>query len=200
MTLFHSLTITDVHSETRDCVVLTLEPGKQDRDKFRFTQGQYLTFRREFDGVELRRNYSICAGVDDGKLRVGIKYVDGGSFSSWANDNIKVGDRLEAMLPRGNFHVPLNENAEKHYLCLAGGSGITPILSIIKTTLAREPNSQITLIYCNSSIQSVMFREELEDIKNENLGRFSVLHILGSGARDIDLFSGRLDEIGRAHV
>ena len=193
MARFHSLEVTDVRRETRDAVVVTLAPAPEDRDAFDFTQGQYLTFRRQFDGEELRRSYSICAGRDEGVLKVGIKRVDGGCFSTWANENLAVGDRLEAMPPMGTFFTPIEPEAEKHYLGFAGGSGITPVLSLIKTTLAREPRSSFTLVYANRQISSIMFREELEDLKNTYLGRFSVLHVLESEAQDIDLFTGRVD-------
>jgi ring-1,2-phenylacetyl-CoA epoxidase subunit PaaE len=193
MARFHPLEVTDVKRETRDAVVVTLKPRSDDPALFDFVQGQYLTFRREFDGVELRRSYSICAGKDDGVLQVGIKRVDGGAFSTWANETLKAGDILEAMPPMGTFHTPLDAAAEKHYLGFAGGSGITPVLSIIKTVLAREPKSRFTLVYANRQISSIMFREELEDVKNIYLGRLSVLHVLESEAQDIDLFTGRID-------
>ncbi|MCM2293924.1 phenylacetate-CoA oxygenase/reductase subunit PaaK [Allorhizobium sp. BGMRC 0089] len=193
MARFHSLTVTDIRRETRDAVVVTLRPSEEDRAAFDFTQGQYLTFRRKFDDEELRRSYSICAGKDEGVLKVGIKRVEGGCFSTWANENLKVGETLEAMPPMGTFHTPLDPAASRHYLGFAGGSGITPVLSIIKTVLAREPHSRFTLVYANRQISSIMFREELEDLKNLYLGRFSVLHVLKSEAQDIDLFTGRID-------
>ena len=188
---FHPLTVTDIHRTIRDAVVLTLKPDNP--DKFHFKQGQYLTFRKELDGVELRRNYSICAGLDDAAIQVGIKRVDGGAFSTFANQDLKIGDRLEAMPPKGNFHTPIDQSADKTYLGFAGGSGITPILSIIKTVLAREPGSTFTLVYANRAVHTIMFREELEDLKNRYMNRLTVLHILESG-QDIDLFSGRLDQ------
>ncbi len=193
MARFHPLTVTDIRRETRDAVVVTLTPSAEDSPVFAFTQGQYLTFRHMFDGEELRRSYSICAGTDEGCLKVGIKRVDGGCFSTWANQNLKVGDTLEAMPPMGTFFTGLEPENAKNYLGFAGGSGITPLLSIIKTVLGREPRSRFTLIYANRQISSIMFREELEDLKNLYLGRFSVLHVLESEAQDIDLFTGRID-------
>lgn len=193
MARFHSLQVADVRRETRDAVVVTLVPSEEDRAVFDFTQGQYLTFRRAFDGEELRRSYSICAGRDEGFLRVGIKRVDGGCFSTWANEELRVGDTLEAMPPMGAFFTALEPEKAKHYLGFAGGSGITPVLSIIKTVLAREPNARFTLVYANRQISSIMFREELDDLKNVYLGRFSVIHVLESEAQDIDLFTGRID-------
>ncbi len=193
MSRFHPLTVTDVRRETRDAVVVTLAPAETDRTLFDFTQGQYLTFRRRFDDEELRRSYSICSGKDDGVIKVGIKRVDGGHFSTWANESLKVGDTLEAMPPMGHFFTALEPDVPKHYLGFAAGSGITPLLSIIKTVLAREPQARFTLVYANRQISSIMFREELDDLKNTYLGRFSVLHILRSEAQEIDLFTGRVD-------
>ena len=193
MARFLPLKVTDVRRETRDAVVLTLAPRDEDRALFGFTQGQYLTFRRSFDGEELRRSYSICAGVDDGCLQVGIKRVDGGAFSTWVNENLAPGDEIEAMPPMGKFSMPLDPDAARHYVGFAAGSGITPVLSIVKTVLRREPKSRFTLVYANRQISSIMFREELEDLKNLYLGRFSVLHVLESEAQEIDLFTGRID-------
>lgn len=191
MARFFPLTVTDVKRDTRDSVVLTLAPPPG--EDFSFIQGQYLTFRRVFDGEEMRRSYSICAGVDDGILRVGVKKVDGGWFSSWANDELKVGDALEAMKPMGNFYSPLKPAEARRYLAFAGGSGITPMISLVRTILAAEPKSTFTLVYGNRSTSAIMFREELEDLKNVHMGRLSVVHVLESEAADIDLFSGRLD-------
>ncbi|TDK43823.1 2Fe-2S iron-sulfur cluster-binding protein [Antarcticimicrobium luteum] len=190
MARFHDLTVTDIHKTIRDAVVVTLKPQQGDEAAFDFIQGQYLTFRHEFDGEELRRSYSICAGKDDGLLQVGIKRVDGGAFSTWANEDLKVGDRVEAMAPMGTFHTPIDPNAERSYLGFAGGSGITPVLSILKTTLSREPKSSFTLVYANKGVNTIMFREELEDLKNLYMGRLNIIHILETDAQDIDLFTG----------
>lgn len=193
MARFHSLEVTDIRRDTRDAVVVTLRPQETEADEFAFVQGQYLTFRRDFDGEELRRSYSICTGLDEGCLKVGIKRVEGGAFSTWANEELKVGDRLEAMTPMGRFFTSLEPDRAKGYLGFAGGSGITPVLSIIKTVLVREPQSTFTLIYANRQTSSIMFREELEDLKNRFLGRFSLIHILETESQDIDLFTGRID-------
>jgi len=193
MARFHSLEVTDIRRDTRDAVVVTLTPEAADMSAFEFTQGQYLTFRREFDGEELRRSYSICTGKDEGCLKVGIKRVEGGAFSTWANEELKVGDHLDVMPPMGRFFTALEPGAAKSYLGFAGGSGITPVLSIIKTVLASEPKCTFTLIYANRQTSSIMFREELEDLKNSYLGRFSVIHILETESQDIDLFTGRID-------
>lgn len=191
MPQFYPLTVTDIRKTTRDAVVVTLAPPV-DAD-FDFVEGQYLTFRRDFDGDEVRRSYSICSGVEDPFLQVGIKRVDGGIFSSWANDQLRAGMTLEAMPPRGEFHAPHAPQCPKNYLGFAAGSGITPLLSIIKTTLAREHRCCFTLIYANSNINTIMFREELEELKNTYMCRLSLIHILNSEAQDIALFRGRID-------
>lgn len=191
MSQFLPVKVTDIHHTIRDAVVLTLEP--EEPEKFDFTQGQYLTFKKSFNGTELRRNYSICAGLDDGKLQVGIKRVDGGAFSTFANTELQVGDTLEVMPPQGKFFSALEPDKAKHYLGFAGGSGITPVLSILKTVLRREPQSTFTLVYANRAVNTIMFREELEDLKNLYMGRLTVIHMLESG-QDIDLFTGRVDQ------
>ncbi|MGR3627750.1 MAG: 2Fe-2S iron-sulfur cluster-binding protein [Sulfitobacter sp.] len=191
MSQFHPLLVTDIHHTIRDAVVLTLKP--EDPEAFAFTQGQYLTFKQDFDGTELRRNYSICAGLDDGELKVGIKRVDGGAFSTYANTELKVGDTLHAMPPQGKFFTAIEPEVAKNYLGFAGGSGITPVLSILKTVLKREPNSTFTLVYANRAVNTIMFREELEDLKNHYMGRLTVIHILESG-QDMELFEGRIDQ------
>lgn len=190
MARFHKLTVTEVQKTIRDAVVISLLPDNGDFD---FIQGQYLTFRHDFDGTEVRRSYSICAGRDDGILQVGIKKVDGGAFSTWANEHIAPGMTLEAMSPMGQFHAAITPDIGKSYLGFAGGSGITPLLSILKTVLKREPASTFTLVYANRGVNTIMFREELEDLKNRYMQRLTIVHILESGAQDIDLFSGRVD-------
>jgi ring-1,2-phenylacetyl-CoA epoxidase subunit PaaE len=192
MARFHPLTVTAVEKTIRDAVCVTLEP--EDPAAFAFRPGQYLTFRRDFDGEELRRSYSICAGIDDGRLQVGIKRVEGGAFSTWANEALRPGDRLEAMPPMGSFHTPLDAANARHILGFAGGSGITPLLSIVKSVLAREPRSRVTLVYANRGVNTIMFREELEDLKNLHLGRLNVIHVLEQDATEIELFTGRVDE------
>jgi len=191
MSQFHPLLVTDIHHTIRDAVVLTLK--SENPEAFAFTQGQYLTFKQDFDGTELRRNYSICAGLDDGELKVGIKRVDGGAFSTYANTELKVGDTLHAMPPQGKFFTAIEPEVAKNYLGFAGGSGITPVLSILKTVLKREPQSTFTLVYANRAVNTIMFREELEDLKNHYMGRLTVIHILESG-QDMELFEGRIDQ------
>lgn len=191
MAQFHKLTVTGVEKTIRDAVVVTLQPVNG--GDFSFTQGQYLTLRRDFDGHEIRRSYSICAGLDDGTLQVGIKRVSGGAFSTWANTDLAVGDVVDAMPPMGNFYAEAAGDAP-HYLAFAGGSGITPILSILRSGLKDDPAARYTLVYANRAPSTIMFREELEDLKNTYLGQFNVIHILEDDAQDIDLFRGRVDQ------
>ena len=183
---FIPLTVTDLHKTTRDAVVVTLDAP------FDWVQGQYLTFRRDFDGTEIRRSYSICSAPGE-PLRVGIKKVAGGAFSTWANEDLAVGDTLDAMEPMGRFHVPLDPDAARRYLFVAAGSGITPILSLLRTTLTREPKSRATLLYANRAVNALMFQTELDDLKSDHLTRLQIVHVLKQDAQEIDLFQGRID-------
>ena len=168
------------------------------RAVFGFTQGQYLTLRADVDGQDLRRSYSICAGVDDGELRVGVRKVKGGVFSNWINEHLRPGDTVHVMAPQGRFFVPLDRTAKRHHVGIAGGSGITPILSIMKTVLAREPLSRFTLIYGNRQLQSTMFKEEIEDLKNRYMTRLVLQHVFSDEHTDAPLNHGRMnrDKIG----
>lgn len=192
MAQFYPLRVTHIKRDTKNSVVLSLTPESEHEDAFDYSPGQYLTFKKQFEGEELRRSYSICSSARDNALRVGIKKVDGGGFSTWANEGLTVGDVIEAMAPMGTFTVKPDEASEAHYLGVAVGSGITPILSIAKTILEETPDSSFHLIYGNRSLASIMFREEVEDLKNRFLTRFSVNHVLSGGA-DLELFSGRID-------
>jgi len=194
MTKFYPVTVSDIRRETRDAIVLTLDVPEEHKDAFRFSQGQYLTLRANIDGDEVRRSYSICAATTDAQLRIGIKKVAGGLFSNWASEKLAPGQVIEAMPPMGNFFVPLEATLKRHFVGFAAGSGITPLLSIVKTTLKAEPHSTFTLFYGNRASSSIMFREELEDLKNEHLDRFSLIHVLSREQQDIDLFNGRLNK------
>ncbi|MCB8836383.1 ferredoxin--NADP reductase [Aurantimonas sp. VKM B-3413] len=189
---FYPLTVTDIAHDTRDAVVLTLAPRPEDVGRFRFTPGQYLTFRRRFDGEELRRSYSICAAPGEGVLKVGIKRVEGGAFSSYAKSGLAVGETLEAMPPEGRFGAP-EETAGRHFLGFAAGSGITPILAIVKSVLSGDPDARFTLVYGNRSVSQVMFRRELGELKDRYLHRLNVVHVFSGEAQEIELFSGRID-------
>ncbi|MBB3017352.1 ring-1,2-phenylacetyl-CoA epoxidase subunit PaaE [Microvirga lupini] len=192
MTKFYPVTVADVRRETRDAIVLTLDVPDEHKEAFRFSPGQYLTLRTQIDGDEVRRSYSICAAPTEGRLRVGIKKIAGGVFSNWVSEQLAPGQTIEAMPPMGNFFVPLDKERKRHFVGFAAGSGITPLISIVKTTLLAEPQSSFTLFYGNRASSSIMFREELEDLKNEHLDRFSLIHILSREQQDIDLFNGRL--------
>ena len=190
---FHPLKVAEVRRETADAVSLCFEVPADLAEEYRFVQGQHLNIKAAIDGEELRRSYSICAGVDDNELRVAIKKIPGGRFSGWANEQIRVGDMLDVMTPEGRFHVPLDAGNEKHYVAFAAGSGITPILSLIKTTLKAEPKSRFTLVYGNQRQSSVMFAEALEDLKNRYLSRFALYTIFSREEQEVPLFNGRLD-------
>jgi len=193
MTQFHSLTVSDMRRETRDSVSLAFAVPQELAGDFRFKQGQYLTLKTDINGKEVRRSYSICSGVNDGELRVAIKRVPGGLFSSFANDSLSVGDALEVMPPMGSFYSELDPQRSGHYLLVAAGSGITPILSIARSTLETEPESEVTLLYGNRATASTMFREQLEDLKNEYLGRFNLIFVFSREQQDIDLYNGHID-------
>jgi len=189
-TLFHPLRVKAVEPDTQEAVVVSFEVPPELREVFGFTQGQYLTLRRDIDGQDLRRSYSICAGLDDGELRVGVRKVRGGVFSNWINAHLQPGDTVQVMAPQGRFFVPIEPGAARHHVGIAGGSGITPILSIMKTVLAREPQSRFTLIYGNRQLQSTMFKEEIEDLKNRYMTRLVLQHVFSDEHTDSPLGFG----------
>jgi ring-1,2-phenylacetyl-CoA epoxidase subunit PaaE len=191
MSRFRSLTVKDIRRETKDSVSVSFAVPDALKANFAFQPGQYLTLRSNINGEDIRRSYSICSGIDDADLRVGIKKVRGGAFSNYANDHLKVGETIDVMPPSGRF-TPSAHAGKHHILGIASGSGITPILSIIRSLLVRESEARITLIYGNQTSSSVMFAEEIEDLKNQHLGRLSVVHILSRESQDIDLLSGRI--------
>ncbi|MFK8021156.1 MAG: 1,2-phenylacetyl-CoA epoxidase subunit PaaE [Pseudomonadales bacterium] len=190
---FHALKVTDISPETDTAVCVSFAVPENLSDAFRFTQGQYLTLRHRFEGEEVRRSYSICSGVTDGSLKVGIKHIVEGAFSSYANGELKVGDELEVMPPQGEFFTELDASQSKNYLCICAGSGITPILSIVKSVLAVEPDSSVTLLYGNKTSATVMFKAELSNLKNRYMGRFKWLNILSREEQDAEVLYGRLD-------
>lgn len=199
---FHPLRIKEVRQETPECVSVLFEVPEHLQSQFRFSQGQSLTIRMPLQGEEIRRTYSLCSSPLDNQWRVAIKKVEGGLFSTFANEQLKKGDVLEVMPPVGSFYTELNPAAAKCYIAFAAGSGITPVLSLIKTTLATEPGSHFTLVYGNRSRSSIIFFEELEGLKNTYMSRFTLVHVLSRERTDIPLNSGRMDrdkleEIGR---
>ena len=163
------------------------------KEVFAFAPGQFLTLRAHLGGSEVRRCYSICAGLDDGELAIAVKHVPQGLFSHHANTALGAGDTIEVMPPEGRFGAPLTPDAARLHVGFAAGSGITPIMAILRTVLSREPDSRFILFYGNRSTPSIMFRETLEDLKDRYLGRLSVFHILSREEQDIPLLSGRLD-------
>lgn len=193
MSKFHTLTIREVRPETRDTVSVAFAVPEDLRDSFCYTQGQHLVMRTRIDGEEVRRSYSICSAVSDNDLRVAIKRIPGGMFSSFANEQLKVGDTLEVMPPAGHFSIALDPARAGNYLAVAAGSGITPIMSIVKTTLETEPDSRFTLIYGNRSSAATIFREQLEDLKNQYLDRLNLIFVFSREQQDIDLYNGRID-------
>jgi ring-1,2-phenylacetyl-CoA epoxidase subunit PaaE len=193
MSAFHSLRLSSVAKNTRDAVVLTFDVPEQLRDTFAFRPGQYLTLRTFIDTQELRRSYSICAAPSDGHLRVAVKRLNDGAFSTWANQHLKPGDTLDVMAPDGNFTLDFSPEHARRYAAFAVGSGITPILSLVKSALDTEPNSTFTLFFGNRASSAVLFREEIEDLKNRYMSRFSLVYIMSREHQDIDLFNGRLD-------
>jgi len=190
---FHPLKIKEVRRETDDCVSLLFEVPDEFKEKFAFRQGQSLTMRTNLNGEEIRRTYSICSSPLDNEWRVAVKKVEGGIFSSHANDQLRKGDVLEVMPPVGKFYTELHPTTKKNYLAFAAGSGITPVLSIIKTTLLTEPNSSFTLIYGNRSRASIIFKEELEALKNKFIDRLTIHHILSREVTDAPIYHGRIN-------
>jgi len=193
MSKFHEVKIASVRPETRDAIAVTFEMPAALADQFSYTQGQHLTLRTQINGEDIRRSYSICSAVQDKRLRIAIKRVPGGLFSNWANDFLKPGRSVELMPPSGHFNVALSPQHRKHYVAFAAGSGITPVFSIVKTTLLTEPHSQVTLVYGNRSSSSVIFKEELADLKDIYRERLNLVFILSRERQDIDLFNGRID-------
>jgi ring-1,2-phenylacetyl-CoA epoxidase subunit PaaE len=190
---FHPLTVLDVRKETRDAIAIEFDVPDALRDEFAFTQGQFLTLRTRIDGTEERRSYSICSSPVGKRLRVAIKRVDDGRFSAWAHAALAPGMQLEVAPPGGRFFLPLDPAKHHHYLAFAAGSGITPVLSIVETTLAVEPRSRFTLVYGNRSSSSTMFREELLALKDRYLDRFAIVFVTSRERQEIDLFNGRID-------
>jgi ring-1,2-phenylacetyl-CoA epoxidase subunit PaaE len=190
---FQSLEIVDVKRETPEAISVTLRIPDALSEAFRFKPGQHLTLRTMLDGEEQRRTYSICCSPNEAHLRVAIKRVAEGYFSNWANDTLKPGATLEVMPPTGRFVLPVSDGTPRHVVAFAAGAGITPIMAMLKHALATEPSTTFTLIYGNRTPQSILFREELEDLKDRYLGRFTLLHVLSRNEESsAPLFEGRI--------
>lgn len=192
MPVFHSLKISNIRQETDDTVSIAFDVPRELHEEYQFNAGQYLTLKTVIGGEDTRRSYSICSGLYDDELRVAVKKIKGGLFSCFANDLLKEGDELDVMTPMGNFFTHLDETHEKHYVGFAAGSGITPLISIIRTILIYEPKSTFTLVYGNKTRKSIIFREGLIDLKNTYISRFNMINVLSREDQEIDLFSGRI--------
>lgn len=190
---FHKLKVSQVRRESADAVSLCFEVPPALRDAFTFKAGQHLTLKADIDGEDIRRTYSVCVGAHERELRIAVKHMRGGRFSTWANEHIKVGDVLEVLPPMGRFVEPETAGGAPTYVALAGGSGITPVLSILKSVLHEKQRSRLTLLYGNRDSLSIMFMEELAGLKNRYLDRLEVYHFLEDEAEEIELFNGRLD-------
>ncbi len=192
MPKFYPLKVKTIRRETADCVSLAFEVPDDLKPEYQFIQGQHLTLKTQIEGKEVRRSYSICTSPVDEELRVAVKRQEGGKFSTFANEELSEGDVLDVMTPMGSFHTEMDQNNEKHYAAFAAGSGITPVISILRSVLKIEPKSQFTLFYGNRAADSILFKEEIEGLKNRYLGRLSVYHILSREQPEIPLFHGRI--------
>jgi ring-1,2-phenylacetyl-CoA epoxidase subunit PaaE len=191
--VFHALRVSDVEPLTDDAVCITFDVPPDLAGEYDFTHGQHVNVRTSLAGDDVRRSYSICSPAKSGRLRIGVKVLPGGHFSGFAAGRLAVGDELDVMTPTGRFYTPLDPGNRKHYGAIAAGSGITPILSIVASALEQEPHSRVTLIFANRTSRTVMFLEELEDLKDRYRDRFHLIHVLSREAQDAELLSGRLD-------
>ncbi|WP_046468863.1 1,2-phenylacetyl-CoA epoxidase subunit PaaE [Allosalinactinospora lopnorensis] len=190
---FHRLAVAAVDRLTDDAVAVTFQVPEELAEDFRFVQGQHLTIRWRAAGEQIRRNYSICSAAPDGSLRIAVKRLEGGTFSGHANESLRPGDVLDVMPPLGGFHVPLEPQRARAHVAVAAGSGITPVLSLVLTTLAAEPDSSFTLVYGNRTTRDVMFLEELQDVKDRYPERFQLLNVLSRESTEAPVCSGRID-------
>lgn len=192
MSQFYPLTVSSVSKETEQAVCVGFDIKPEYAGLFEFRHGQYVTLEHTINGEPVRRCYSICSAVGE-PLRVGVKQVDGGLFSTWANSELAVGEVLQVAPPEGQFTCELEPEQQKNYLCMAAGSGITPILSIVKTVLEKEPLANVTLLYGNQRVGTMMFKEELLALKNRYISRFQLINILSQEEQDIDILNGRIN-------
>ena len=190
---FHRLKVADVRRETPEAVSIAFAVPPELAEAYRFHPGQHLTLRRYNGAGEIRRSYSICAGLDDGELRIAVKKVAGGAFSGWANDALKAGDEVDVMTPQGRFGLAPDPAASRNYLAIAAGSGITPVMSLVRTMLTREPDSRFTLLYGNRTAQGIIFKDALEDLKDRFLDRLAVHHVLSREQQELAQLNGRID-------
>jgi ring-1,2-phenylacetyl-CoA epoxidase subunit PaaE len=193
MAKFYSIPVAEIHRETKDCVSISLAIPSDLHEQFQYKAGQYLTFRTHINGAEVRRSYSLSSAPSEHKWQVAIKKIPHGLFSTYANDTLKPGMLLDVMAPQGSFYAEPSAQP-KNYIAFAAGSGITPILSLIKMHLAAEPESTFTLFYQNRSVKSIVFKEELEQLKNVYFNRFELFHFLSQEQRAVELFNGRFSK------
>lgn len=191
MSKFYLLKVNNVYKETKDCTVVSFEVSEHLKDKFDFKPGQHLILKKSIEHEDIRRSYSLCSSPLENRWKVAVKQIPEGQFSSYVNQKLQVGDTLEVMPPSGLFGVDPDKNAQKHYVFFAAGSGITPILSMIKTYLATEPESKCQLFYLNKNVKSIIFKEELEQLRNKYFGRLEIFYFLTREQRHIELFNGR---------
>ncbi len=190
---FHTLKVADVRNETATCVSVALEIPVDLKEAYTYLPGQYITLKTMIDGEELRRSYSLCSSPLENDFRVAIKQVEGGKFSNYAKTSLKKGDTIEVMTPIGNFTTAIEPALQKNYMAFAAGSGITPVLSLMKTILAEEENSTFTLVYGNKNLQSIIFKEEIEALKNKYMGRLHVVHILSRERLETAINNGHIN-------
>jgi ring-1,2-phenylacetyl-CoA epoxidase subunit PaaE len=191
---FHKIKVKDIYKETADTSVVTFDIPEDLQDDFKFHQGQHLTLKAGINDEDVRRSYSLCSSPLESKWQVAVKQIPGGKFSTYINESVKTGDILEIMAPSGTFGVDVKPEASKNYLFFAAGSGITPVLSMLKAHLQSEPNSTCKLFYVNKTAKSIIFKEELEQLRNKYFGRIEICYFLTKERRDIELFNGRFDE------
>ena len=191
MAKFHNIQVQDIYKVTKDCSVVTFQIPDELASEFQYKQGQHLTLKTIIDGEDARRSYSLCSSPTENKWQVAVKKIPGGLFSTFINETLKKGDTLEIMAPSGKFNVNVEVEKAKNYIVFAAGSGITPILSIIKTHLALEPKSTFKLFYLNRSVKSIIFKEEIEQLKNKYFDRFEIFYFLTKEQRSIELLNGR---------
>lgn len=194
MAKFHKIKVKDIYKDTDDCSVITFDVPESLSEEFNFNQGQHLTLKTDIDGVDTRRSYSLCSSPVDKEWKVAVKQIYGGKFSSFVNNTLKSGDIIEVMAPSGVFGVDIQPDKDKNYLFFAAGSGITPVLSMIKTHLALEPKATCKLFYVNRTAKSIIFKEELEQLRNTYFGRLEIYYFLTKERRDIELLNGRFDD------
>ncbi len=192
---FHALRVAEIVPETSEANSIRFEIPAELRERFAFKAGQHLTLRATLNGEEVRRNYSLCTAPDDQDWMVTVKRIGGGIFSNWVGDSLKAGDTIDVMPPHGSFTTEFDGGNARHLVGIAGGSGITPVMSLIKTTLKYEPNSRFTLLYGNRDSSSIIFLEALAGLKDKHLGRVEIYHFLDAEEQDIDLFNGMLDRV-----